>query len=59
MCRWVQQQAAQAADQLWVAGVKEYFRHADKLLEDFDDVLANGEELQKAGLSAVSLKHDK
>jgi hypothetical protein len=41
-CRWAQQQAAQAGDQLWLSGVKDYIKHADRLLEQYDDVLVNG-----------------
>ncbi|KAF6259297.1 hypothetical protein COO60DRAFT_1626145 [Scenedesmus sp. NREL 46B-D3] len=53
--QWVQQQAAQAGDQLWLAGVKDYVKHADKLLEQYDDVLVNGNQHRSSSPLASNL----
>lgn len=40
--QWVQEQAGSSSDQLWVEGVKDYIHYADKLVDDFQDILKNG-----------------
>eukprot|EP00878_Enallax_costatus_P003964 GHUV01004185.1.p1 GENE.GHUV01004185.1~~GHUV01004185.1.p1 ORF type:complete len:530 (+),score=219.03 GHUV01004185.1:291-1880(+) len=40
--QWVQEQAGSNSDLLWVDGAKDYVQFADKLLEDYEDVIKNG-----------------
>ncbi|WIA08853.1 hypothetical protein OEZ85_008274 [Tetradesmus obliquus] len=53
--QWAQQQAAQAGDQLWLSGVKEYIKHADKLLQQYDDVLVDGNQHRSSSPLASNL----
>jgi len=52
--KWISEQSAKHEGELWRDGVKDYLKHADKLVADFQDVLSSSQTPPTAAIPPAS-----